>query len=146
MELDKYDCDPPLADFFYHIVGDKTVYSQELENLFLCYTLTRGLRIESTSPRRSSLPIEIILCILRYAGFISVNPDPALTLDTSLIVCKQPHLFCGGYTTPELTRAHLTSMARVRLAYDYVLSPEFPVSILVFGRATLFLTFIHIPG
>jgi hypothetical protein len=129
MEPDGYDCDLSLADFFYHIVGDKSTFSEELENLFVCYTLTRGLRIASTSPRRPSLPLEIILCIIRYAGFISVNPDPALMLDTSLLPCKHPHLFCGGYTTPDLTRVHLTAMARIRLAYEPgILSPEFPVS------------------
>jgi hypothetical protein len=121
------------ADFFYHIVGDKTSYSQELENLFACYTLTRGLRQESVCPRRPSLPLEIIMCIIRYAGFMSVNPDPTLTLKAQLIACKHPHLFCGGYSTPPLTVAHLNYMARLRLVYEPgVLSSEFPVSAIVF--------------
>lgn len=129
MALDEYDCGSPVADFFYHIVGDKTSYSQELENLFVCYTLTRGLRVESASPRRPSLPTEIILCIIRYAGFVSVNPDPALTLSTSPIPCEPPHLFCEAYATPELTRVHLMSMARIRLYYDHTLTEEFLVSL-----------------
>ncbi|KAF8701261.1 rds2-regulator of drug sensitivity, partial [Rhizoctonia solani] len=116
-----------VADFFYHIVGDKTSYSQELENLFVCYTLTRGLRQESPCRRRPSLPLEIILSIIRYAGFMSVNPDPALALETQIVPCKHPHLFCGGYSTPPLSRIHLNFMARLRLSYEPgVLSSEFP--------------------
>ncbi|KAH7337422.1 hypothetical protein B0J17DRAFT_662928 [Rhizoctonia solani] len=127
MDLSKNHQETSIADFFYHIVGDKTSYSQELDNLFVCYTLTRGLRQESTSPRRPSLPLEIILYIIRYAGYMTVNPDPSLTLETLLIPCKHPHLFCGGYSTPDLSRVHLTCMARLRLSYDPgVLSSEFP--------------------
>ncbi|KAF8607106.1 hypothetical protein BDV93DRAFT_603770 [Ceratobasidium sp. AG-I] len=116
----------PLADFFYHIVGDKSTYSQELQDLYVCYTLTRGLQVESTSPRRPALPLELILSITRFAGYISVNPDPALALEMSLIHCADPHLFCGGYTTPPLSRAHLSSMARIRLVYNPPLLPSFP--------------------
>ncbi|KAL5639932.1 hypothetical protein ACGC1H_006483 [Rhizoctonia solani] len=127
MNSSKNHRDIPIADFFYHIVGDKTSYSQELENLYVCYTLTCGLRQESTSPRRPSLPLEIILCIIRYAGFMSINPDPALTLETTLVPCKDPHVFCGGYSTPVLTGIHLNFMARLRLSYEPgILSSEFP--------------------
>lgn len=119
---------PPLADFFYHIVGDKSTYSQDLQDLYVCYTLTRGLQIESTSPRRPALPLELILCITRFAGYVSVNPDPALTLETSMIHCADPHMFCGGYTTPPFSRTHFASMARTRLSYDPPLFPGFPVS------------------
>lgn len=126
--LGQYNSELWLADFFYHIVGDKSTFSQDLEDLYVCYTLTRGLQIASISPRRPSLPPEIILCIIRYAGFISINPDPALTLETSFLPCKHPHLFCEGYATPDLTRAHLACMARMRLTYEPgILSPEFPV-------------------
>lgn len=126
--MDSYEDSPPLSDFFFHIVGDKSTYSQELQDLYVCYTLARGLQIENASPRRPALPLEIILCITRFAGYISVNPDPALTLKTSLIHCEDPHLFCSGYTTPALSRAHLSSMARIWLAYDPPFQPGLPVS------------------
>ncbi|KDN42052.1 hypothetical protein RSAG8_07097, partial [Rhizoctonia solani AG-8 WAC10335] len=58
---------------------------------------------------------------------MSINPDPALTLEATLVPCRDPHVFCGVYSTPVLTRVHLNSMARLRLSYESgVLSSDFP--------------------
>lgn len=125
---------PPLADFYFHTVGDKTVYSSTLDDLFVCYALARGLQLESTNPRRPALPLELILRITRFAGFMDVNPDPALTLDVI-----GPHVLPGSkqtllFLSQKLSRTHLISMARIHLIPpqierpSYVRPPRYSVS------------------
>ncbi|KAG8703796.1 hypothetical protein FRC09_003934 [Ceratobasidium sp. 395] len=105
---------PDLADFFFHNCGDKTSYSSSLEGLFVCYTLTRGLQLEGVNPRRPALPLELILRITRFAGYMDANPDPSLTLDINL-----PDDFIDelrpNYHSPPLSRRHIASMARIHI-------------------------------
>ncbi|KAG9099525.1 hypothetical protein FS749_001081 [Ceratobasidium sp. UAMH 11750] len=104
--MDDDDNLPTLADFFFH-AGDKTSYSSSLEGLFVCYTLTRGLQLEGTNPRRPALPLELILRITRFAGYMDAKPDPSLTLN----VDRPDKVF--WFCSPPLSRKHLTSMARI---------------------------------
>ncbi|KAF8592817.1 hypothetical protein BDV93DRAFT_612437 [Ceratobasidium sp. AG-I] len=107
---------PPLADFFFYIAGDKTAYSSTLDDLFVCYTLTRGLQLESINPRRSALPLEIILHITHFAGFMDAKPDPTFTLDVSILPqLSKDHRPPKLYLSPKLSRVHLLSMARIHL-------------------------------
>lgn len=115
---------PPLAEFYFHTVGDKTAYSSTLNDLFVCYTLTRGLRLESINPRRPALPLELILYITRFAGFMNANPDPSLTLDLNVA-----HEVSGSsnmklYISRKLSRTHLISMARIHLIPAQIERPE----------------------
>ncbi|KAG8690255.1 hypothetical protein FRC08_010587 [Ceratobasidium sp. 394] len=104
---------PTLADFFFHNVGDEASYSSSLEGLFVCYTLTRGLQLEGTSPRRPAPPLELILRITRFAGYMDANPDPSLTLDVDQYDdFFSPPMTCSS---PPLSRKHITSMARIHL-------------------------------
>lgn len=114
LNIDDDDNFPTLADFYFHVVGDKTVYNSGLEHLFVCYTLTRGLQLESVSPRRPAIPLELILRITRFAGFVDVNPDPTLTLDIKDHLKLTPTTW--GTFASRLSRTHLLSMARVHLA------------------------------
>lgn len=122
MDDDEYS--PNLADFFYHIAGDKTGYSASLESLFICYTLARGLQLESTKPRRPGLPLELILRITRYAGFIDANPDPTLTLDVNKPFVT-PHTTSKLYGSSDLSRTHILSMARIHLVPSSTERPEY---------------------
>ncbi|KAG8715928.1 hypothetical protein FRC08_010012 [Ceratobasidium sp. 394] len=102
---------PNLADFFFHNAGDEASYSSSLESLFVCYTLTRGLQLGGTNLRRPALPLELILRITRFAGYMDANPDPSLTLDID-----QYGDFCSpsrSCSSPPLSRKHITSMARI---------------------------------
>ncbi|KAG8751466.1 hypothetical protein FRC12_012429 [Ceratobasidium sp. 428] len=115
--MDDHNDFPILAEFFYHAVGDKSAYSPSLESLFVCYTLTRGLRVEGSSPRRPALPLEIILQVIRLVGYTDAKPDPTLTLcmdkfekyDSSHPLVQ---LWC---ISPKLTRKHLASIARIQI-------------------------------
>ncbi|KAG8715929.1 hypothetical protein FRC08_010013 [Ceratobasidium sp. 394] len=101
---------PTLADFFFHNAGDETSYSSSLEGLFVCYTLTRGLQLEGTNPRRRALPLELILRITRFAGYMDANPDPSLTLNVDQYDFSLPFM---NFCSPPLSRKHITSMARI---------------------------------
>ncbi|KAL5639942.1 hypothetical protein ACGC1H_006490 [Rhizoctonia solani] len=110
------DNDFSLAEFYFYTLGDKTVYNQQLNDLFVCYTLARGLQQECSHPRRPALPLELILRITRFAGFIDSKPDMNLTLDVSLVVKTLTQGFISDlYMTEKLTRAQLASMARLQL-------------------------------
>ncbi|CAE6415218.1 unnamed protein product [Rhizoctonia solani] len=110
------DNDVSLAEFYFYTLGDKTVYNQQLNDLFVCYTLARGLQKECSHPRRPALPLELILRIIRFAGFIDPKPDMNLTLDASIAVKTLAQGFISDlYMTERLTRAHLASMARLQL-------------------------------
>ena len=116
---------PSLADFYFHTIGDKTVYSSTLDDLFVCYTLTRGMQLESLNPRRPALPLELILRITRFAGFMDVNPDPALTLDVTV-----PYTLPGThgnllFLSRKLSRTHLLSMARIHLIPSQIEKPHY---------------------
>lgn len=106
---------PSLAEFYFHIVGDKSVYSSTLDDLFVCYTLARGLQRESTNPPRPALPLELILRITRFSGFMDTNPDPALTLNLAVPfeVSQNPQIIL--HVSPKLSRRHLLFMARIHL-------------------------------
>lgn len=106
---------PSLANFYFHIIGDKTAHSSTLDDLFVCYTLARGLQLESLSPRRPALPLEIILRITRFAGFMDVTPDHALTLDVTTPFQLSNDYSSKSYISPKLSRTHLLSMARIHL-------------------------------
>jgi hypothetical protein len=108
--------DVALADFYFYTVGDKTTYNKELDELFLCYELSRGLQKPCNSPRRPPLPLELILRIIRFAGFMDPKPDFNLTMD-AVILAK---VIGNGvarelYITERLTRVQLASMARLQL-------------------------------
>ncbi|CAE6436186.1 unnamed protein product [Rhizoctonia solani] len=110
------DNDVPLAEFYFYTVGDKTVYNQQLNDLFLCYTLSRGLQKQCNSPRRPALPLELILRIIRFAGFMDPKPDMNLTVD-AMILAKTiaPGMSSYLYMTERLSRTQLASMARLQL-------------------------------
>ncbi|KAF8607082.1 hypothetical protein BDV93DRAFT_603754 [Ceratobasidium sp. AG-I] len=113
--------DPLCSDFYFYIVGDKTTYSQELNDLFVCYTLTRGLQRHCTHPRRPAIPLELILRITRHAGFIDPKPDLRLTSDVltfanSLVDNAGTQEF---YMSLRLSRVQLASMARLQLASPF---------------------------
>ncbi|CAE6496414.1 unnamed protein product [Rhizoctonia solani] len=109
------DNDVALAEFYFYTLGDKTVYNQQLNDLFVCYTLSRGLRYECDHPRRPALPLELILRITRYAGFIDSKPDLNLTADANILAKSLTQgLSSDLYMTDKLTRAQLASMARLQ--------------------------------
>ncbi|KAH7337406.1 hypothetical protein B0J17DRAFT_628995 [Rhizoctonia solani] len=110
------DNDVSLAEFYFYTLGDKTVYNQQLNDLFVCYTLARGLRHESHHPRRPAIPLELILRITRFAGYIDSKPDMDLTVDASILAKTLAHgLSSDLYMTERLTRTQLASMARLQL-------------------------------
>ncbi|CAE7195927.1 unnamed protein product [Rhizoctonia solani] len=128
------DNDASLAEFYFYTLGDKTVYNQQLHDLFVCYTLVRGLQKECSHPRRPPLPLELILRITRFAGFIDSKPDMSLTIDASILAKTLARGFSSDlYMTERLSRAQLASMARLQLvempwddsepAYDSNMSP-----------------------
>ncbi|KAF8688693.1 hypothetical protein RHS03_09707, partial [Rhizoctonia solani] len=110
------DNDVCLAEFYFYTLGDKTVYNQQLNDLFVCYTLSRGLQKPCNSPRRPPLPLELILRIVRFAGFTDPKPDMNLTMDAVILAKTIAHgLSSDLYMTERLTRAQLASMARLQL-------------------------------
>lgn len=117
--MDDYDL--LLSDFYYYLVGDKTTYSQEINDLFVCYTLTRGLQRHCDHPKRPALPLELILRITRHAGFIDPKPDLLLTSDVltfanSLVDNAGTQEF---YMSLRLSRVQLSSMARLQLVSPF---------------------------
>ena len=112
--MDDNDSLPTLGDFFFHIAGDKTAHTATLEDLFVCYTLARGLQREVTDPRRPALPLEVILRITRFAGFVDANPDPGLTRLVNVPFEKPPGVEL--FVSQPLSRTHVLSMARIHLA------------------------------
>lgn len=114
--MDDYD-NLPLAEFYFYTIGDKDVYNQELNDLFVCYTLTRGLQIQCDSPRRPALPLELILRITRFAGFVNHKPDITLTSEAFIFtksITEGPYS-AELYITERLSRVQLASMARLQL-------------------------------
>ncbi|KAG8699622.1 hypothetical protein FRC09_006504 [Ceratobasidium sp. 395] len=116
-----------LAEFYYYTIGDKTTYNQELNDLHVCYTLARGLQLHCDRPRRPALPLEVILRIIRHAGFIDPKPDLGLTsvaLEFTVHLRDSKNLsMCYWSTANPLSRTQLTSMARMQLV-DIVKSPR----------------------
>lgn len=110
--MDDDNNSPTLGDFFFH-TGDNAAHTSALDDLFVCYTLTRGLQREATSPRRPALPLELILRITRFAGFVDASPDPALTLFANIPFRKTPEVEL--FTSQCLSRKHVLSMARIHL-------------------------------
>ncbi|QRV99095.1 Zinc cluster transcriptional activator [Ceratobasidium sp. AG-Ba] len=107
-----------LAEFYYYIIHDESTYNQELNDLYVCYTLTRGLQLHSDQPRRPALPLEIVLRITRHAGFM--DPKPALELTTEAVMLVMNIRESGEqklwYMAAEpLSRVKLASMARIQL-------------------------------
>ncbi|KAG9120468.1 hypothetical protein FRC07_004029 [Ceratobasidium sp. 392] len=115
MNDDDGDYLPTLADFFFHHCGDKSSYSSSLEGLFVCYTLTRGLQLEGTNPRRPALPLELILRITRFAGYMDANPDPSLTLNIDRPNDATPMSPHFAFCSPPLSHRHITSMGRIHV-------------------------------
>ncbi|KAG8715605.1 hypothetical protein FRC11_002492 [Ceratobasidium sp. 423] len=110
------DNDVALAEFYFYTLGDKTVYNQQLNDLFVCYTLSRGLQHECDNPRRPALPLELILRITRFAGFIDSKPDLNLTIDANILAKTLTQgLSSDLYMSERLTRAQLASMARLQV-------------------------------
>ncbi|KAJ1301309.1 hypothetical protein OPQ81_003711 [Rhizoctonia solani] len=108
--------DVSLAEFYFYTLGDKTVYNQQLNDLFVCYTLARGLQNGCANPRRPGLPLELILRITRLAGFIDPKPDLNLTVDANILAKTLTQGFSSDlYMTERLSRTQLASMARLQL-------------------------------
>jgi hypothetical protein len=108
----------PLAEFFYYTIGDETTYNQELNDLFVCYTFTRGLQFHCDHPRRPALPLEIILRIIRHAGFIDSKPDLRLTTSIempAMTIVNSRDTSSIWYMSEPLSRVQLASMAHVQL-------------------------------
>ncbi|KAG9120467.1 hypothetical protein FRC07_004028 [Ceratobasidium sp. 392] len=108
---------PLLAEFYYYTIGDKTAYNQELNDLCVCYTLARGLQLHCDRPRRPALPLEVILRIIRHAGFMDPKPDLELTSEAvsfamNLRESGEPRVW---YMAGPLNRVQLASMARMQL-------------------------------
>lgn len=113
--MDDYNL--PLAEFYFYLIGDKTTYNQELNDLFVGYTLARGLQLYCDTPRRPALPLEIILRITRHAGLI--DPKPDLFLCSNVFILAKSLIESGGssdfYISTQLSRVQLASMARIQL-------------------------------
>lgn len=125
--MDDYDL--LLSDFYYYLVGDKTTYNQELNDLFVCYTLTRGLQRHCDHPRRPALPLEIILRITRHAGFIDPKPDLLLTSSVDKFASDLlDDVDTEFFISFQLSRAQLASMARLQLV-SILKTPQIKVTI-----------------
>jgi hypothetical protein len=115
--MDDHDLPLAIAEFYFYTIGDKSVYNQELNDLFVCYILARGLQVPCDCPRRPPLPLELILRIIRYAGFVDPKPDMVLTSDAFIFtksITDGPYS-AEFYITERLSRAQLASMARLQL-------------------------------
>lgn len=113
--MDDEDNLPTLGDFFFQCTGDETIYNEALEVLFICYTLTRGLQAGGSNPRRPAIPLELILRIIRLAGYTDANPDPTLTLNVDVPHTPPGYPNIQIFTSSNLSHTHLISMARIHL-------------------------------
>ncbi|KAG9103451.1 hypothetical protein FRC06_010757, partial [Ceratobasidium sp. 370] len=106
-----------LAEFYYYTVGDETTYNQELNDLHVCYTLVRGLQLHCDKPWRPALPLEVILRIIRHAGFIDPKPDLRLASEAVRFTLnvRDSGDYSLWYMAGPLSRAQLASMARMQL-------------------------------